>query len=326
MYGLVAVKDGNLDLSKSAGPYVVKEHSHDKLLLTVNKHWYSFTTAMPEQIEIKRPSDGKGSIGSFESDSWPNLISGSSLMTTATAEEIKHSGFKTWQRTLDKTFALFASKRFLESGGADFIKMFASHVDRSSLMTGLAGFTNAEQFFPRGYILSSEALPKAKSGKWSNKDPIRVLMMESPLLNPLRDHLPIAANQIGANLKVDTFPLPKLDEVAKRGDYDLLAISFAVADPNFEGAMSFFIERDPAFIKSTTGSEDFAAQMREARKLPTTDERAAAMRTIIFKAQEAGHFLPLFHFCSFAIAKAGVDLSEIPNTDETVLFSKVRMK
>ncbi len=35
MYGLVAVKDGNLDLSKSAGPYVVKEHSHDKLLLTV---------------------------------------------------------------------------------------------------------------------------------------------------------------------------------------------------------------------------------------------------------------------------------------------------
>lgn len=327
MYGLVAVKDGSLDLSKSAGPYVVQKNApRDELLLIVNKHWYSYTQEMPERVEIKRPHGSVGTIGAFENDPWPNLISGSSLMTTATAEEIKHSGFKTWQRTLDKTFALFASQRFLESGGAEFIKTFAAHVDRASLMKGLSGFTSAEQFFPRGYILSSDVAPEVTPGKWQKKDTIRVAMMESPLLIPLREQLPIAAKKIGSNLKIDTFPLPKLDEIAKRGEYDLLAISFAVADPNFEGAMSFFIEREPAFIKSTTGAEDFSAQMREARKLPSSNERAAAMRKIIFKAQETGHFLPLFHFSSFAVAKPGVDLSGIPNSDETILFSKLRMR
>ena len=50
------------------------------------------------------------------------------------------------------------------------------------------------------------------------------------------------------------------------------------------------------------------------------------MREIIIHAQEAGHVLPLFHFSSLAIAKPGVNISKIPNSDETVLFSKVRMR
>ncbi|MEK6773592.1 MAG: hypothetical protein AABY64_06610 [Bdellovibrionota bacterium] len=90
--------------------------------------------------------------------------------------------------------------------------------------------------------------------------------------------------------------------------------------------MSFFIERDPPFISSTLTPNDFSAQMTKARSLPTLKERAAKMREIIIAAQEAGHVLPLFHFSSLAIAKPGIDLSEVPNSDETVLFSKVRMR
>jgi hypothetical protein len=90
--------------------------------------------------------------------------------------------------------------------------------------------------------------------------------------------------------------------------------------------MSFFIEKDPPFIPSGEGAVNFAAQLRQARGLPTSAERAARMREIIVRVQETGHVLPLFHFSSLAIAKPGVDLSEIPNSDETILFSKVRMR
>ncbi len=131
---------------------------------------------------------------------------------------------------------------------------------------------------------------------------------------------------MGVKIECTLIPITEISNYLKKGNFDLLAGGLAVADPNFEGAMSFFIERDPPFISSTLTPNDFSAQMTKARSLPTLKERAAKMREIIIAAQEAGHVLPLFHFSSLAIAKPGIDLSEVPNSDETVLFSKVRMR
>lgn len=328
MYGLVALKGGGLDLSKTIGPFFVKEKNGDELTLEANKYWYAYAKEMPAIVEIKRPKDGVNLMETFEKDEWANLTSGSSLMPKETLDHLKKNGFKTWQRSLDKVYSLYPSKRFLKDGGASFIKILAAKTNTDLLLSGLTGYVNAEQFFPRGYELYSSQQPKIQaSEKWASKKAIVVLLLDTPVLSGMREALAKAISAAsGHPAKIEVIALAKLSERMKNGDFDILGIQIAVADPNFEGAMSFFIEKDPPFIPSGEGSVDFATQLRQARGLPSSAERAARMREIIVRAQEAGHVLPLFHFSSLAIAKPGVDLSEIPNSDETILFSKVRMR
>ena len=327
MYGLLALKTDGLNLSKSVGPFFLKEKRGDSLILEANKNWYGYTNQMPALVEIKRPKDGVDLMSSFDKDNWANLISASSLMPTQILDHLKKNGFKTWQRSLDKVYSLYPSKRFLNDGGANFIRLLSKKIDNASLLKGLTGYANAEQFFPRGYELYSSRQPEVEDSACSKQNPIVVLLLDTPVLSGMRENLIKAiASVSGQSAKLEVISTSKVNERMKRGDFDILGVQLAVADPNFEGAMSFFIERDPPFIQSGKGTEDFSSQLRVARGLPTSTERATRMREIIIRAQEAGHVLPLFHFSSLAIAKPGVDLSEIPNSDETILFSKVRMR
>lgn len=56
MYGLVSIKEGKLDLSKSTGPFFLKEKAQDRLTLAVNPNWYMFRQDMPAKVEIRRPT------------------------------------------------------------------------------------------------------------------------------------------------------------------------------------------------------------------------------------------------------------------------------
>ena len=143
MYGLLALKGDVLNLSKTVGPFFVKENRGDSLTLEANKNWYAYTSAMPALVEIKRPKDGVDLMTTFDKDDWPNLTSGSSLMSKETLDQLKSKGFKTWQRSLDKVYSLYPSKRFLKNDGANFIKLLSKKVDSPSLLGGLTGFTSA---------------------------------------------------------------------------------------------------------------------------------------------------------------------------------------
>lgn len=328
MYGLVSVKNGKLDLSKSAGPYSVKEKSQDHVTLSVNPHWYMFRKDMPMNVEIRRPTSDADLITDFEKDEWANLVSGSSLMRADTFERFKNKGYRTWQRTLDKVFALYPSKKFLKIGGAAVITELNAKMNREMLLKSLSGYALANQFFPRGYELYSTVDPTVISVERPNiKGPVHIIIPGSPFANAIREHLPTAIRAATSlDALIEVVPLTAVNERMKRGDFDILATGVAVADPNFEGSMSFFVEREPPFIQSGDKPNDFAAQLKEARSFPSSEQRANRMREIIVRAQEAGHVLPLFHFSSLAIAKPGIDLSEIPNTNETIPFSKVRMR
>jgi MarR-like DNA-binding transcriptional regulator SgrR of sgrS sRNA len=328
MYGLVALIDGALDLKKSAGPFQLKRFSKDEISLDVNKNWYQYKSEMPTTIEIKRTPKGRDLIESFANDEWANLVSGSSLMKSTTSELLKHQGFKTWNRTLDRVFNLFPSKRLLDAGGSELLKMLSLKLDRKKLLSGYSGFASADQFFPRGYELWSQFQPSiAMPIATPVIKNLTVIIPDSPVGQAIKPELINLINTItGINTHCETVPLNQINERMKLGDYDLLATGIAVADPNFEGAMSFFIEKTPAFIPSGLKPFDFAQQLKDARGLPTSKDRARKMRELILKIQESGYVLPLIHFSSVAVAKSGVDISGIPNSDETVLFSKVRMK
>ena len=327
MYGLVSVKDGKLDLSRSAGPFSLKEKSANQLTLIANPSWYMFKKDMPAKVEIKRPTSDMDLMANFENDAWANLVSGTSLMRADTSERFKQKGYRTWQRSLDKVFSLYPSKKFLKSGGAAFVTALAQKMDRKELLSGLSGYSLANQFFPRGYELYSSSEPKIVSEGPQTKGTVKILIPGSTFAAAIKENLSrVVHSATGIIASVEIIPITEINEHMKRGDFDILATAIAVADPNFEGAMSFFIEREPAIIQSGEKPNDFATQLRAARGLPSSAEPAVRMREIIIHTQEAGHVLPLFHFSSLAIAKPGVDFSQVPNTDETIPFSKVRMK
>ena len=328
MYGLLSIKNGKIDLTKSSGPYYVQSKTDHELTLKANTQWFKFRNDMPQTVVIRAPVSGADQVQQFQNDDWVNLISGSSLMKASTKKDLENSGVKFWERSLDKVFSLYPSKKFLKNGGASTIKYISSHLDFNELTSALSGLTKADQFFPRGYELWSPVAPHAKLQQDSPHDQkLKVIIPETGYALMIREALKKALARIsGISFEIEMVKLPDLNERMKKGDYDILGTGLAVADPNFEGAMSFFFERSPSFIASTEAPFDFDNQVKKARELPTSKERAATMRSIVIESQEAGYMLPLFHFSSMAMAKSGVDLSQIPNSDETVLFWKVRMK
>ncbi|MDZ4661244.1 MAG: ABC transporter substrate-binding protein [Pseudomonadota bacterium] len=328
MYGLVFINNGKLDLSKSAGSFVVDNHDDHHILLSANKNWYEYSDQMPSKVEIRRIPKDIDVITNFKKDEWSNLISGTSLMKAVVKDAMTANGFTTWQRSLDKVFSLYPSKKFLDQGGANFLKELSLKINKSNLLDNFTGYALADQFFPRGYELWSAEPPIIKlQENFSHNRTIRIVIPDNQYAIAFKGNLEKTLALL-TKTKIDCklFPINELNNQLKSGDYDLLAGGVAVADPNFEGAMSFFIERDPPFIPSGPAPNDFSQQMKLTRSLATSKERASSMRKIIIRAQEAGYVLPLFHFSSLAIAKPGIDLSEVPNSDETVLFSKVRIR
>jgi MarR-like DNA-binding transcriptional regulator SgrR of sgrS sRNA len=326
MYGLVALKkNGELDLSKSSGAFSLGVKDTNSISLTANPNWFRFQEGMPTTVEIRKPI-GKGNIlVGFSSDPWVNLVSGHSIVKDELVDEFKKNGFKIWQRTEDKLFALYPSKKFIKKGGANVLKVLGQSLPKDQLLNGLTGFSIAEQFSPRGYTLWSNVLPKPSLSKDRFTGSIRVIVPESYYAIPAKERLPeLIKKATGSpDVTVEFVPLMSVDQHMKNQDYDILATGIAVADPNFEGAISFFIERDPPFIPSSESPDDFSEQVKRARSFKSTKERAEKMREVLIRAQEAGFVLPLFHFSSIAVAKPGIDLSGVPNTDETIHFSKV---
>ena len=327
MYGLLAIKGNAIDLSKSIGPFYVQSKVPGELVLARNPHWYGAESGMPPLVEIRRPKESADLISTFESDPWANLVSGTSLMPSENLERLKKNGYRIWQRSLDKVLSLYPSRRFLKNGGAELVKKFAVTLDRKALMEGFGGYSSADQFFPRGYELYSLRPAKVEAPA-INKYPhaITVFFPNASVVPVLQDRIVAALKGMGAEVMVEVVPLMNINERLVRGDFDILVTPVAVADPNFEGAMSFFIEREPPIIQSTPGINDCSQQVKRARGLPMVSERADRMREIIIHAQEAGYVLPLIHFSSVAVSKPGVDISNIPNSDETINFAKVRMR
>jgi MarR-like DNA-binding transcriptional regulator SgrR of sgrS sRNA len=327
MYALVALKDGKLDLSRSAGPFRVSKASEKSITLERNTNWYLDGKGVADVVEIRHGGQAANTLKSFRLDRWPNLVSGTSLVESSELAAIEKAGYSKWQRSLDTVFAIFPSAKFLSVGGATTVKALAKALDPSAVLPGYGGFVPADQFFPRGYELWSGKPPEVGATSPAKKARLRVILAGTSYVAHAAKGISASLTKIiGEAPHVEVVSLSEIEGRMRTGDFDLLATGIAVADPNFEGGMSFFFEREPAFIQSLDAPLDFRSQLRSIRRLPSSKERSLKMRDLTIRAQEAGHVLPLFHFSGFAVAKEGLDLSEMPNTDETVTFSKVRFK
>lgn len=333
MYGIVRVKEGDsLDLSITTGPFTLKSASESEIELSLNKLWIFTQSNMPKSVHIRRPPAGEEIQESFLKDSWANLLGSSSLLPVETSDKFKKSKYEVWHRNLDKVFFFAPGPRLTNEDGRRLFKYLSQHLDRSAITKGLSGFNSSEQFFPQGYVLFDPEFKKAgaetKLPEVFRKKPLEILAAESRMSEILQRNIRGTVKHLtGVEPVFKLVSLANFEKIRAEGNYDFVAGSLPVNDPNVEGAMGFFFGLTPPIIPNAgEGSKDFQARVKNVRLKPDHLERNLEYRHIFTDATREGSLLPLFHYSTIVIAKEGIDLSQVPTTDETVAFSKVRFK
>ena len=333
MYGIVKVADNDrLDLSVTTGPFTLTSASEAEIKLERNKLWIFTQANMPSSVLIRRPPSGEEIQESFLKDSWANLLGSSSLLPVETSEKFKKAKYEIWHRNLDKVFFFAPGPRLSNEDGRMLFRYMNQKVDRASLTKGLSGFNSTQQFFPRGYVLFDPEFKTSNSEitmpKTFRAKPLEILAAESRVSERLQRNIRTAIKGLtGVEPILKLVSLADFEKTRAAGNYDFLAGSLPVNDPNVEGAMGFFFGLTPPIIPNAgDGSSDFQSRVKKARLNPDHLERNLEYRRIFTQAANEGSLLPIFHYSTIVIAKEGIDLSEVPTTDETVAFSKVRFK
>jgi MarR-like DNA-binding transcriptional regulator SgrR of sgrS sRNA len=333
MYGVIAFKDGDeLNLRVTSGPYSLEKDLQSETALKRNPFWVNRDDSMAEQVIIRAPKPQTDAQQVLFEDPWPNLMASHSLMPEPLLSRLNQGHFGLWKRSFDRTLILtFYGSKMKEKDSHMFFQFLQKHLDRKVVAGDLTGFSTATQLFPSGSTgfvdslncpTEAAELPKAFRGK-----KLKVLISPDRVSSVLRDNFAKAIQEItGQSPSFIEVPLNKVLDTAKEGNYDFYLGSFGVADPNLEGALSFFFELSLPPIASGEGVQNLSKRTAELRSEKDDSKRLAGQKTLLRDAVCYGSFVPLFHFSTVVIARPEIDLSKVPATDESVSFSKVRFR
>lgn len=336
MYGLLALSaDGQLDLKRSAGPYVVNKVSDDEISLVVNRNWLFYDSGMVSSIVIRRPPKAHEPFDIIMHDPWVNLISGSSFMASNLESKLKAENLRLWNRHLDRVFFFSPSPRLHNETGRNLLKSLNQKLNRERLTKGFSGFHYTNQFFPPGYVLHDPNYQFKNSDnniqipEQFSKRPLVFLGAESRIDEMQIKNISLEIKTLlGIEPKFKIVPLNKFESARIEGDYDLLAGALPVGDPNVEGAIGFIFGLNPPIIPNAglEGELNFNAQIDKATNLDEPSQKTLIYKKIFTKAVDEGCILPIYQYSNVVITKKGLDLSKVPTTDETISFAKVRIK
>lgn len=321
--------DNSVNAKVTTGAFfVAPESNKSELVLLQNANWFRFDSKAPQRVTIRRTPAGVDSQSVLLKDSWPNLTETSSLINEEILNRYQAERFQIWRRPLDKFFHVELGKRVAGTSGPALIKFLKAKINMKDLTAGLSGFTATEQVFPQGYQLfnSKFSCPTPTDAKLPSEfsdRPIEVLLSAARVPETLKEN--IRRTLKSATGKEPRFISASLDELRAlkvRGEYDVYFSTVGLADPDPEGAMSFYLEGDASMIPQAGNS--FLKRLDEARKEKDTQRRLGLMRSILADAVCDGYVLPIFHLSTIGIAKPELDLSNVPTSDESVTLSKIR--
>ncbi|MGE4107754.1 MAG: ABC transporter substrate-binding protein [Bacteriovoracia bacterium] len=331
-FGVLKVKaDGNVDLSTTTGAFYLSKDTNAELVLKRNPQWIFGNDKMPEEIIIRKPEGTLDLQKVMLEDSWANLVEVNSLIPGDLLSTYKSKKYEVWTRPLDKIFLLQLSKNFVTADGTALFRYLYKSINRTKLTEGLSGFSATAQVFPIGYQLFDDSFPTPVPNSNNSmperfkRTPLRVLLA-STRVNPIlqKNIKAVLTDALGIAPEYIFTTLDKLGEHKRKGDYDIYVSTMGMADPDPEGAMSYYFEGDTPVVRS--GNEPFVARLDAARKESDSSKRLKMMRSIMTDATIKGHVLPLFHLSTLAIGGPELDFRDIPTSDESVTFSKIRFK
>jgi MarR-like DNA-binding transcriptional regulator SgrR of sgrS sRNA len=325
-FGVLKVVGGDLDLSVTSGAFFLDRKSSHELSLKANHHWIHFSSEMAEEVLLRRPALGMKSATALLNDSWPNLSEVLSIVQHDVLAELKSKGFKILEKPLDRVCNFQISERIADQEGFQLLKYLRQKIDRRTLVDGFVGLKLSEQIFPPGYELHDPEFTRIDTRvelpKRFRLKPLEV-MLSSMIPEAFHKNLSKAlTGAMGKEPKMTVIDLGDMVQKKLEGNYDLYFGFTGLADPDPEGLMSYYIDNRPAVIPQK--DKVFLQKLDKARKIANRDQRVSAFRKILSDAVDQGYFLPLFHLSTLAIFTSELDLSEIPMSEETVTFSKVR--
>jgi MarR-like DNA-binding transcriptional regulator SgrR of sgrS sRNA len=330
-YGIIKIsKDNSVDSKITTGAFFVAKGSKDELDLQVNPHYFHPNKDLAEKIIVRRMPPSINPQEVLLKDKWPNLIQISSLLPSSTFDSFKENKFGFWNRPTDRVFIFQLSPRLYNEEGKELFKFLNTRVNRQKLVDGLAGYNLTHQFFSKGFQLYDRAFEDSKIQSHEipqafKTKPLEILLSPERVSPILQENIVEEIKRItGLKPHVSSVPMSEVTTRYKKGDYDFYVGTVGLADPDPEGAMSFYFENDFRIIPNI--DENFIARLDEARKRTSLEEKLEGMRKILSDATYKGHIVPLFHLSTMGIAREGIDLSQVPSTDESVTLSKIRFK
>lgn len=321
---------GAIDLSVTTGPFFVFVQSLTELTLKQNPNWHGRYVGMADQVIVRKPKPDMDLQVALLNDSWPNLIETSSLINKDTLGRYKSEKYEIRERPLDKFFHLQLGKRTANTEGRQLLGFLQSKIKRSEFTEGLSGFSETTQIFPPGYQLNDPHFTYPKEGNITlpdrfQKKPVEILITPARVSEVLRKNIEKAIERAtGVKPVFVSVPLEDLRTKKIAGEYDLYAGTVGLADPDPEGVMSFYLEGDAPVIPSK--GSNFLERLDTARKQANTEKKLTQMRSILHDAVCEHYLLSLFHLSTIGIARRELDLSKVPQSDESVTLSKVRFK
>lgn len=334
MYGILAIKkDGQLDLTKSSGPFSLVSAAEKEIVFKNNSNWHKWQPNMADRVIVRQPPKGEELQNEFLQNEWVNLLTSSSLTPESLSAKYKSANFSMWNRNLDKIFFFSPGPRISNEEGRRLLRAINLKMNRNTLLKGMSGYALSDQFFLSGYPLFDPEFHKTIADnvipEKFKKHPLEILGIDSRLTEPLRNNIKQAIKEItGIEPKLKIVSLGEIEKARTAGQYDFHAVSLPVNDANVEGALGYIFGLTPPFIPNAgpKGAKNFHARVMDAKKFSDQSARNLEYRKVFSEAINEGCLLPLFHYSTVVIARNGLDLSAVPTSDETVAFSKVRFK
>ncbi len=329
-YGILKINpDNSINFLKSSGPFWAAQHSKEEIILKRNEQWPDFSPEMAESIIVKQsPKVGLNSQSVLLEDKWPNLVQTSSLISQDLMQKYESNGFQMWKRPTDRIFLFQLSKKLHNQDGLNLFLFFEQKIKRENIVKDFLGYQLAEQIFPQGYQLHvadykpNHNLKVQLPTQFINR-PLEILISPERVSGPLKENIKKAVTiAVGIEPKFISAPLQEIPKHYNTGDYDFYAGTVGLADPDPEGAMSFYFENEFNIIPSI--GENFVQRLDQVRKEPDQQKRLQMMRSMLKDGVAGGYVFPLFNMSTVGIARADVDLSQVSLTDESVTLSKIR--
>ena len=332
MYGVVNVtKDGDVDLKKSRGPYWLKKESEKELILMQNPNWHHSLKERADSIIVRKLRDDFEAEKLLLKDDWPNIMATHSILNQKLIDQYKENGMKLWSRNRDRTFFFSFLKNEASEEELKLFQYLKRYLRKETVTSGLSNFDITHNLFPKG-IAVTETEAESESGEVSlpkeyQKRPLRILYAPERVPEVLKSNIESAIEEATQHSpEMIPVSINDLMEKAKTMEFDFYAGSVGVADSNYSGALAYMFQIDPPVIPSGEGQMNFRKRLHEVKALNSYGEKIHFMKEIMKDAQKNHYILPIFHFSTTVIAREGIDLSKVPETDEGMSFSKVRIQ
>ena len=327
---------GNIVSNKfTIGPYQIKEHKKNRLILVAQPYDSGPYTKRVPQIHMKlnvKPSLVHDFITGKTSE---DIMFTTTMMNLDTYEKITSLKWPYWTRTFDRVSFLAPVKTFSKNPEKlrNFIKVFGYNLHNKAETLNLSKVIKvALSLQPKGYPLNDNIKYEVSGINLKTDLPseVSIVANEGPQTTFQMEKIESLVKSTMPSVRINWVLKPSLaafyeeTNLNDKSNYDLKLTNLGVADPEAATWLSLVLNRQAPCVEiSNSDLQQFEKIMKKHQGV---DKEVLDLRNLLTSIAERGSYLPLFHYSSMSIAKPGISYANINELDETIDYSKLIIK